>query len=130
MIKEILDLVPPFFDSAPAIRAILGLIVVFFLPGFTWTLVFFSNERQINVVERLALSFGLSIAIVTLSIPALNILLRVSITGTNAVLVILAITIIPAVWYCLKRIIKKHFRLGILDRHRDILIIRWRGENI
>ena len=107
MIKEILDLILPFFDSAPAIRAILGLILVLFLPGFTWTLVFFSNDRQINVVERLALSFGLSIAIVTLSILALNIVLGVRITGTNAVLVILAITIIPTVWYFLKRIIKK-----------------------
>jgi len=105
MVEEILNLILPFFNDAPAVRAILGLILVFFLPGFAWTLILFSG-RQINALERLALSFGLSIAIVTLGILALNILLNVRITGTNSVLIILAITIIPTVWYCLKRIFR------------------------
>ena len=106
MIKEILDFILPFIDSAPVIRAILGLILMFFLPGFAWTLVFFSG-RQINMIERLAISVGLSIATVTLSILALNKLFGVSITGTNAVLTIFAITITPMVWYYLKRILRK-----------------------
>ena len=83
------------------IRAILGFTLVFFLPGFAWTLVFFSG-KQINLLERTALSFGLSIAIVTLSILALDRLLVTSITGFNAVLIILAATIIPVVTYYLK----------------------------
>jgi len=91
------------------IRAILGFILVFFLPGFAWTLVFF-NGKQINTVERAALSFGLSIAIVTLSILALDRLAGVSITGFNAVLVILAATIIPVVIYYLK---KRHVKSRI-----------------
>lgn len=78
---------------------------MFFLPGFAWTLVFFSG-KQVNIVERTALSFGLSIAIVTLSILVLNRLFGVSITGFNAVLVILVITIIPVVIYYLKRYIR------------------------
>ena len=106
MIKEILDLVLLFFESAPAIRSIMAFMLMFFLPGFAWTLIVFSG-RQINVMERLALSFGLSIAIVTLSIIASNVLFSIRITGTNAVLVILAITVVPTVWYCLKRIIQK-----------------------
>ena len=103
-VKEIIGSVLPFLDSLPAIRAILGFILVFFLPGFAWTLVFFSS-RQINIVERLALSLGLSIAVVTLSILALNKLIGLSITGSNAVLVIIAVTIIPVAIYCLKRLI-------------------------
>jgi len=91
------------------IRAILGFILVFFLSGFAWTLVFF-NGKQINLLERTALSFGLSIAIVTLSILALNKLIGVSITGFNAVLVILAVTIIPVVTYYLKRYIKSRIK--------------------
>ena len=101
-IKEIIGSAVPFLDSVPAIRAILGFILVFFLPGFAWTLVFFTG-KQINIIERLALSLGLSIATVTLSIFALNKLIGMSITGSNAVLVIIAVTIIPVAIYCLKR---------------------------
>jgi uncharacterized membrane protein len=106
LIKELMGFALPFLDGSPAIRAILGFILVFFLPGFAWTLVFFSR-RQINIVERLALSFGLSIALVTLTILALNLLFGVRITGFNAVLIILTITIIPVVLYYLKKLVKR-----------------------
>lgn len=89
----------------PGIRAILGFILVFFLPGFAWTLVFF---RQINPIERVALSLGLSIAIVTLSILSLNKLVGVRITGFNSVLIIMMVTIIPLAYYYLKRLIRTH----------------------
>ena len=107
MLNAIKDLVLPFVESAPVIRAILAAVLLFFLPGFAWTLVFFSNGRQINIAERLVLSFGLSIALVTLSILALNILIDVSITGTNTLITITAITVIPAVWYFILRIYRK-----------------------
>ncbi|MBA7715272.1 hypothetical protein ES703_124313 [subsurface metagenome] len=61
-----MDLLSPFlqiFEGLPAIRAILGFILVFLLPGFAWTLVFF---KKINVIERIALSIGLSIALAAL----------------------------------------------------------------
>jgi len=103
-ITEIIRSAVPFLDSLPAVRAILGFILVFFLPGFAWTLVFFSS-RQINMVERLALSLGLSIAVVTLCILALNKLIGLGVTGSNAVLVIIAVTIIPVIIYGLKRFI-------------------------
>ena len=103
--KEITGFLLPVLDSLSIIRAILGFTLMFFLPGFAWTLVFF-NGKQINPVERAALSFGLSIAIVTLSILVLNRLFGVSITGFNAVLIILVITIIPVVIYYLKRYVR------------------------
>jgi uncharacterized membrane protein len=101
--REIMGFVPP-LEPLPLIRAALGFVLMFFLPGFAWTLVFFSG-KQANIVERLALSFGLSIAVVTLSILALNKLMAVRITGFNSVLIIAAITIIPVVVYCIKRLI-------------------------
>ena len=103
-IKQVFEFLLPFLDRLPVIRALLGFMLVFILPGFAWTLVFF---RQINIVERIALSFGLSIAIVTLSILALNVLLGIRITGLNSLLIIVVITIIPVVFYYLKRLIKK-----------------------
>ena len=103
-IRQILEFVFPFLERLSVIRALLGFILVFFLPGFAWTLVFF---KQIKVVERIALSFGLSIAVVTLSILALNVLLGVSITGFNSLLIIVVITIIPILFYYLRRLIKR-----------------------
>ena len=92
------------FGSVPVIREVLGGILVFFLPGFAWTLVFF---RRINVLERIALSFGLSIALVTLSILTLNRLIGVRITALNSVLIILAITVIPVAIYYFRRFMRR-----------------------
>ncbi len=101
-IRQLFEFSLPFLDQLPVIRAILGFILVFFLPGFAWTLVFF---RRINVIERVALSFGLSIAVVTISLLSLNKLIGLRLTGFNSVLVIIAITIIPIIFYCLGRLI-------------------------
>jgi len=94
-----------FIESLPVIRGILGFILVFFIPGFAWTLVFF---RQVNVPERIALSFGLSIAAVTLSILVLNKLIGIRITGLNSVLIIIVITVVPIVVYYLNRLRSRH----------------------
>ncbi|MBA7672268.1 hypothetical protein ES703_80443 [subsurface metagenome] len=96
-------------EGLSVIRAIIGFILVFFLPGFAWTLVFFRG-KQINVVERVALSFGLSIAVVTISIFALNLLVGVEITGFNSVLIIVAVTIIPVVAYYLSKLVRRRLR--------------------
>lgn len=105
-IREIFGVVLPFLERLFIIRAILGIILVFFLPGFAWTLVFFKG-KQINVIERIALSFGLSIAVVTISILALNMLIGIRITGFNSLLIIIAVTIIPVVFYYLYRLISR-----------------------
>jgi uncharacterized membrane protein len=102
-IRQIFEFALPFLEKLPAIRAILGFILVFFLPGFAWTLIFF---KQVNIIERIALSFGLSIAVVTLSILVLNVLIGIRITGLNSLLIIIIITIIPLTFYYLKRFVK------------------------
>lgn len=89
-----------FAESVPVIRAILGVILVFFLPGFAWTLVFF---KKITIIERIALSVGLSIASVTLSIIVLNVLFDLRINGANALVTIIVITVIPVAIYFLRR---------------------------
>jgi uncharacterized membrane protein len=98
---QLLESVIPFAERLPLIRAILGFILVFFLPGFAWTLVFFS---RVNIIERVALSFGLSIAAVTLSTMVLHVLFGMRISGANALLTIIVITIIALVLYLLKRL--------------------------
>jgi uncharacterized membrane protein len=54
------------------LRQILGLIFVLFLPGYAATAALFPENDQIDGIERIALSFGLSIAIVPLIGLALN----------------------------------------------------------
>lgn len=90
----------------PGIRAFLGLILVFLLPGFAWTLVLF-NGRHLTILERIVLSIGLSIASVTLSVLAMNAVLGMRITSVNSALTILGITIIPVLLYCLNRFLLK-----------------------
>ena len=90
----------PFLDKVPAIRGILGAIIVFFVPGFAWTLALF---RNINVAERIGISIGLSIATVTLSVLALNLFFGVKITGNNSLTTIAVITIIPLGIYLTRR---------------------------
>ncbi len=106
-IKEIFDAATPFPEPLSAIRAIARFIFVFFLPGFTWTLVFFRG-KQINVLERIALSFGLSIAVVIISILFLNMLVGINITAVNSALIIIVVTIIPVAFYYLNRLVKRH----------------------
>ncbi len=103
-IRELFGFAFPLLERLPVIRAILGFILVFFLPGFAWTLVFF---RQINVIERVTLSLALSIVVVTLSLLFMNRLIGLRITGLNSVLVIIVVTILPVLVYYLNRLIRR-----------------------
>ena len=104
-IRGIFEFMVPVLDSVPAVRAILGFVLVFIVPGFAWTLVLF---RQINRLERIALSFGLSIALVTLSVLFTNVVLGISITGPNSLLTILVITAVPFIIYFVKKRLYKN----------------------
>ena len=62
-------------DIEGTIRIILGLPFILFIPGYTLIFALFPNrktDRGIDVIERIALSFGLSIAVVPLIGLGLN----------------------------------------------------------
>ena len=82
------------------LRIFFGAMFILFLPGFVWSFVFF--KREIDLVERLALSFGLSIAIVPSAVFWLNWLLHVRITLLNTGLTVGALTILPACYLLVK----------------------------
>jgi uncharacterized membrane protein len=85
-------------------RAVLAVILVFFAPGFAWTLVLF---RKLDVPERLALSIGLSIALVTLSILVSNAVFKVALSGLSGLIIILFLTAIPLICYGIRRLLQK-----------------------
>jgi len=72
------------------LRIIFGFIFVLFLPGLAWSFVFF-KKGEIDVIERIALSFGLSIALVPLVVFWLNWLLKIKINIVNVTAVILGL---------------------------------------
>jgi len=66
-----LALVVAFLPATPA-RIILGLPFLLFFPGYTLVAALFPKKQSLGAVERVALSFGLSIAVVPLIGLALN----------------------------------------------------------
>ncbi len=54
------------FIPSGTIRTILGIPFVFFFPGYALTEALFSGRQRIGTIERIALSFGLSIAVTAL----------------------------------------------------------------
>ena len=111
--KDVIDFGASCLDYVPGLRAIVAVVLIFFMPGFAWSFVFFSSE-QVNKLERFVLSIGLSIALVTVSMYALNLALDVKVTGTNAVLDILAMTFVAIVFYYAR----KHLKLSNLRRSK------------
>ena len=79
------------FNYFSALRAILGIVYVLFLPGYIVVRCFFN---EIDWIEKAAISFGLSIALVILSVMLSNMLFNIPITALSNLLVILAVMII------------------------------------
>jgi uncharacterized membrane protein len=67
-------------------------VFVLFLPGFIWSFVFF-EKRKIDSIERLALSFALSIALVPLVVFYTN-LLGIKITTVTVIIQIILVILI------------------------------------
>ncbi len=104
----ILSLGIGFFSSLEyleSFRIVFGSVYVLFLPGFIISYIFFSKTKEfdsktneeegdsIDWIERIALSFALSIAIVPLAVFYLN-LMGIKINLLNSTLTILGIIII------------------------------------
>jgi len=70
LITSIFVIVPP-LNTIP-VRAILGIPMVLFFPGYSLIAALFPRKDDLDGIERLALSFGLSIAIVPFLGLALN----------------------------------------------------------
>jgi uncharacterized membrane protein len=70
LLTVVFVLTPTLEDTA--IRTILGIPLVLFLPGYTLIAALFPGKKDLDSIERIALSFGLSIAIVPLIGLALN----------------------------------------------------------
>lgn len=87
------------FDVSKAIFA--GAFLLF-LPGFVWSHAIFPR-KEIDWAERVALSFGLSIAIVPLTVFWLNWMFGIKITLISSGLTVALLTLIPATYILVRR---------------------------
>jgi len=98
LLSILLDLLIVYYPDSLARKA-LGLTFVLFFPGYVFVTALFPNRKELDNLERLALSFGLSIAIVPLIGLGLNytpwgirlIPILVSLTVFNVVFALAAI---------------------------------------
>ncbi len=86
-ISVILSFFMPLIDSA---RIVFGSVYVLFLPGYIISFIFF---KEIETLERIALSFALSIAVVPLIVFYLN-LIGIRINAINVFLIVLGIILV------------------------------------
>ena len=105
--NEALDFVVPFAERFPILRGIIGFIVVFFLPGFAWTFVFFN---RVSIIERIVLGMGLSIAIVTMGVLVLHLLFGMKITGINSLITIAIIIVAAVATYYIKKFVIRRMK--------------------
>lgn len=100
------------------LRVVLGSIFVLFLPGFAWSYVFF-EKGEIDEIERIALSFGLSIALVPLVVFYLNWLFEIKINLVNSTMVIIALIAVPLVYHVIVRQKRFHGLMKRTDSDKD-----------
>lgn len=67
----ILSIYIPILNASP-LRVLLALPLVLFIPGYVLIAALFPSNEDIDLLERIALSFGLSIAVVPLIGLGLN----------------------------------------------------------
>ena len=82
------------------LRAMGGFALVFFIPGFTWTLVLF---RELHIMERIVLSFGLSMAIMAMISYIPSKAFGLPITVSNVLISTAAIVCIALALYAVRR---------------------------
>jgi uncharacterized membrane protein len=78
------------------LRMIFGGIFVLFVPGFCWSFLFF-KRKSIDSIERIALSFGLSIALVPLTVFWLNWIFDMKITELSVVLTVCGLSVLTII---------------------------------
>jgi len=107
------------------LRIVFGLLFILFFPGYTLMAALFPKKESLDTIERIALSFGLSIAVVSLIVLVLN----YTPWGIRLEPIFFSI----AVFIIIASLIGTYRRLGIPDEwqrfepHLRIRLPRWGG---
>jgi uncharacterized membrane protein len=129
MLTIVLAVVIAFFPSTVA-RIILGLPFLLFFPGYTLVAALFPKKGSLGGVERVALSFGLSLAVV----PLIGLILNFTPWGIRLepILISLAVFIIAAagVAYYRREKLAPEERFAVLFSVRLPFFQDWQGQSM
>jgi uncharacterized membrane protein len=123
----LLVVVIAFLPSSTTARVILGLPFLLFFPGYTLLAALFPKKDSLGGVERVALSFGLSIAVV----PLIGLILNFTPWGIRLepILISLAVFIIVAAgvaWYRREKLApEERFRVPF-----NVRLPSWQGQSL
>lgn len=95
-------------NSMGILRMFFGGLFISFVPGFAWSYIFFAR-KNIDWLERVTLSFELSIALVSISIFWLNWLFHIEITLLSTCIMVSVITGLAVVCIFSKRYLHDRF---------------------
>lgn len=109
-----------------AILVMIGTLIIYFIPGFTWAVFFLwpleggtqNSDRFIQVMELIALSIGISIAIIPLFFFFTNVFLDV---GSNLLSVIF-VSFVPTIFGLTMILLKKNGSLSSMARRLELLL--------
>jgi uncharacterized membrane protein len=87
-------------------RVLFGLALVLFVPGYILCWLVFPDDKEISTIERLGLSFALSIPLVLLSVLVADNILRVTLGSSAIISIIVILMVILLVVGGTRRIIK------------------------
>jgi uncharacterized membrane protein len=123
----LLAVVIAFLPSSTIARTILGLPFLLFFPGYTLVAALFPKKDSLGGVERVALSFGLSIAVV----PLIGLILNFTPWGIrlDPILISLAVFIIVAAgvaWYRREKLAPEE-RFTVMFNFR---LPSWQGQSL
>lgn len=78
------------YDLTGTLRVMAGILLIFVLPGYAASLAVYPRVEDLSGIERLALSLGLSIAVVLFAILLANHVLGVPLTAEGITLTLIA----------------------------------------
>ena len=115
------------FFTSNVLRIILGLPFVLFLPGYTLIAALFPRRNALGSIERVALSFGLSVAVV----PLIGLILNYTPWGIRLYPVFLSLTI----FILATSLIAWHRRRRLAQVERftvsfNLSLPSWRGQSL
>jgi uncharacterized membrane protein len=87
------------------LRAIFGFILVTFIPGYALAWALYPDPDELPFMDRLSISFVLSIAAVILSVLFMDLVLGVDTTPLNIVIMLLVVTAFAALVWKLERVV-------------------------
>ena len=95
-------------DALSILRLVVfGTALVLLAPGLSWSYLLL-RQQEIDLVARVAVSFGLSMVLVPLAVFWLNLTLGVGVTLLNVVLITLTLSAIPPAYLAARAYQARH----------------------